>query len=340
MPTRVQTREQTRINASGAFTLIELLVVIAIIALLIGILLPALGSARMTARDVLCKSNQKQVALATHTYAADYKGKFPPVLSSGNFVIDPENGKINMIWYDVNRIGRYLPPEDFRNLAFDNVKNPTVGGSVLVCPNHPDAGRSYTLNHWAASAAEVKLDWTTGTAKYYKPGSDSANAATYRMGQAFDDTVSRSSDIVLYGEAWGLWTSEVENEYDERTWFSNGSMGSTFLPGERFGGGNGVTSGWIGNWRGSGTIPRATEMGTDTSAEPRGYMPYYRHPRPRRDEPFAIEGAANIAFADGHVDQVTPSDLFDETTGRSTYRILWSLTDRQVEDRELGPLNP
>ncbi|MCA9304792.1 MAG: DUF1559 domain-containing protein, partial [Phycisphaerales bacterium] len=105
MPTRVQTREQTRINASGAFTLIELLVVIAIIALLIGILLPALGSARMTARDVLCKSNQKQVALATHTYAADYKGKFPPVLSSGNFVIDPENGKINMIWYDVNRIG-------------------------------------------------------------------------------------------------------------------------------------------------------------------------------------------------------------------------------------------
>ena len=59
----------------NAFTLIELLVVIAIIALLIGLLLPALSEARKSGRLTICQANSKQLATATHSYAADFQDK-------------------------------------------------------------------------------------------------------------------------------------------------------------------------------------------------------------------------------------------------------------------------
>lgn len=63
-----------RVQTSG-FTLIELLVVIAIIALLIGILLPALGEARKSGRITICTANMKQLGVATQSYTADYQDR-------------------------------------------------------------------------------------------------------------------------------------------------------------------------------------------------------------------------------------------------------------------------
>lgn len=66
-----------RRTSARAFTLVELLVVIGIIAVLVGILLPALSSARERGKAISCQSNLKQIVTAAFSYAAEHKDSLP-----------------------------------------------------------------------------------------------------------------------------------------------------------------------------------------------------------------------------------------------------------------------
>jgi prepilin-type N-terminal cleavage/methylation domain-containing protein/prepilin-type processing-associated H-X9-DG protein len=156
-------------NPPGAFTLIELLVVISIIAVLVGILLPALSSARGSAMVSVCASNQRQISVLWQLYLNDSDETFP-VMPNGFNITWRYGG--NLEWWVPNPQPRPLTqytdnPEMFRCPADRPIRiltggYVTVGTSGTIYDTYDFTGNSYLGNHVLLQSAVADPDkfWT------------------------------------------------------------------------------------------------------------------------------------------------------------------------------------
>lgn len=131
---------------TSGFTLIELLVVISIIALLIAILLPALGSAREAAKAVKCAAAQKQMGLAIETYIEAYKRWYPPRMWRTN--ASPVQ------WHNPNPAmhGTYWFMLLNASVRGDGVASLSGDGKLFHCPSHEEF-------NWATSANKLSYGY-------------------------------------------------------------------------------------------------------------------------------------------------------------------------------------
>jgi prepilin-type N-terminal cleavage/methylation domain-containing protein/prepilin-type processing-associated H-X9-DG protein len=111
-----------------AFTLIELLVVIAIIAVLIGLLLPAVQKVREAAARLKCQNNLKQIGLALHNYEGSY-GHFPASHWRKVWESDPTNPQGHFRWSCLAQLTPYLEQTAVYN-ALD-LTVPLYGGGTI-----------------------------------------------------------------------------------------------------------------------------------------------------------------------------------------------------------------
>jgi len=212
------------------FTLIELLVVIAIIAILIGLLVPAVQKVREAAARTQCTNNLKQIGLAIHSYH-DANKKFPSMMDKGNGTNQTAS---TTFWYEILP---YIEQKNLANLSIntDSWNNGVaVGGIVPIytCPSDPSPNNHLCINGWASiSYAPVHLLF--GSVAYNLPNWPypyQTCRAKYKINTIPDGSsnqvmiVERYANCPYYG-----WSNSAFYPMDNNYWGWN-SNGSAYGP--------------------------------------------------------------------------------------------------------------